>query len=178
MRLFEAGKAGFGVRLGWFGWFGEFSRTNMSTQIVVLYIWCFFQAAVLRTGKLPYSKRFLFLIIYQSNQDHYKQNLYRTWFPICSLFWHWKWGGKRFKQCRNKHFSMGHSVFSGTSWQCFALFCDIQQELIILAGTDKCLTSLKMNSIHSKAGAQYKPLKKRFSHPTTCDVCVDIRFTW
>ena len=32
----------------------------------------FFQVAVLRTGKLPYSKRFLFLIIYQSNQDHYK----------------------------------------------------------------------------------------------------------
>ena len=32
----------------------------------------FFQVAVLRTGKLPYSKHFLFLIIYQSNQDHYK----------------------------------------------------------------------------------------------------------
>ena len=27
-------------------------------------------------------------------------------------------------------------------------FCDVQQELIILAGTDKCLTSLKMNSNH------------------------------
>ena len=33
MRLFEAGKAGFGVRLGWFG---EFSQTNMSMQIAVL----------------------------------------------------------------------------------------------------------------------------------------------
>ena len=32
----------------------------------------FFQVAVLRTGKLLYSKHFLFLIIYQSNQDHYK----------------------------------------------------------------------------------------------------------
>ena len=39
-------------------------------------------------------------------------------------------------------------LLSGTSWQCFAMFCDIQQELVILAGTDKCLTSLKMNSIH------------------------------
>ena len=33
MTLFEAGKAGFGVR---FGWFGEFSRTNVSMQIAVL----------------------------------------------------------------------------------------------------------------------------------------------
>ena len=33
MRLFEAGEAGFGVRLGGFG---EFSRTNMSLQIAVL----------------------------------------------------------------------------------------------------------------------------------------------
>ena len=33
MRLFEAGEAGFGVRLGWFG---EFSRVNMSMQIAVL----------------------------------------------------------------------------------------------------------------------------------------------
>ena len=39
-------------------------------------------------------------------------------------------------------------LFSGTSWQWFTIFCDIQQELIILAGKDKCLTSLKMNSIH------------------------------
>ena len=39
-----------------------------------------------------------------------------------------------FKQCRNKHFSMGHAVFSGTSWQCFTMFCDIQQELIIFGG--------------------------------------------
>ena len=36
MRLFEAGEAGFGVRLGYFGWFGEFSRTKMSMQISVL----------------------------------------------------------------------------------------------------------------------------------------------
>ena len=36
MRLFEAGKAGLGVRLGRFGWFVEFSRTNMSMQIAVL----------------------------------------------------------------------------------------------------------------------------------------------
>ena len=73
---------------------------------------------------------------------------------------------------------MGHAVFSGTSWQCFTMFCDIQQELIIFAGTDKCLTSLKINSIHSKAGAHYKPLKRRLTHPTICHVCVDIRFTW
>ena len=33
MILFEAGEAGFGDRLGWFG---EFSRTNMSMQIAVL----------------------------------------------------------------------------------------------------------------------------------------------
>ena len=33
MRLFEAGKVDFDVRLGWFG---EFSRTNMSMQIAVL----------------------------------------------------------------------------------------------------------------------------------------------
>ena len=33
MRSFEAGEAGFGVRLGWFG---EFSRVNMSMQIAVL----------------------------------------------------------------------------------------------------------------------------------------------
>ena len=33
MGLFEDGKAGFGVRLGWFG---EFSQTNMSMQIAVL----------------------------------------------------------------------------------------------------------------------------------------------
>ena len=27
-------------------------------------------------------------------------------------------------------------------------------------------------------GAHYKPLKDRLTHPTTCHVCVDIRFTW
>ena len=30
----------------------------------------------------------------------------------------------------------------------------------------------------SKAGAHYKPLKKHLTHPTTCHVCVDTRFTW
>ena len=65
-----------------------------------------------------------------------------------------------FKQCRNKHFSMGHAVFSGTSWQCFTMFCDIQQELIILAGTDKCLTSLKMNSIHFEGRRSLQTTKK------------------
>ena len=37
----------------------------VSMQIAVLY---FFQVAVIRTGKLPYSKCFSFLIIYQSNR--------------------------------------------------------------------------------------------------------------
>ena len=77
-----------------------------------------------------------------------------------------------------KHFSMGHAVFSGTSWQCFTMFCDIQQELIILAGTDKCLTSLKTNSIHFEDRRSLQTTKKRLTHPTTCHVFVDIRFTW
>ena len=73
---------------------------------------------------------------------------------------------------------MGHAVFSGTSWQCFTMFCDIQQELIILAGTDKCLTSLKMDSIHFQGRHLLQTTKNRLTHPTTCHVCVDIRFTW
>ena len=83
-----------------------------------------------------------------------------------------------FKQGRNKHFSMGHAVFSGTSWQCFTMFCDIQQEMIILAGMDKCLTSPKMNSIHFEGRRSLQTTKKCLTHPTTCHVCVDTRFTW
>ena len=60
---------------------------------------------------------------------------------------------------------MGHAVFSGTSWQCFTMFCDIQQELIILAGTDKCLTSLKMNSIHFEGRPSLQTTKKTFDSP-------------
>ena len=82
------------------------------------------------------------------------------------------------KQCRNEHFSIGPAVFSGTSWQCFTMFCDKQQELIILAGTDKCMTSLKMNSIHFEGRRSLQTTKKRLTHPTTCHVCVDTRFTW
>ena len=70
-----------------------------------------------------------------------------------------------FKQCRNKHFSMRHAVFSGTSWQCFAIISDIQQELVILAGTDKCLTSLKMNSIHFEGRRSLQTTKKTFDSP-------------
>ena len=70
-----------------------------------------------------------------------------------------------FKQCRNKHFSMGHPVFSGTSLQCFTMFCDIQQELIILAGTDKCLTSLKMNSIYFEGRRSLQTTKITFDSP-------------
>ena len=70
-----------------------------------------------------------------------------------------------FKHCRNKHFLMGHAVFSGTSWQCFTIFCDIQQELIILAGTDKCLTSLKMNSIHFDGRRSFQTTKKTIDSP-------------
>ena len=74
---------------------------------------------------------------------------------------------------------MGHAVFSSTSWQCFTIFCDIQQELIILAGTDKCLTSPKMNSIHFEGRRSLQTTKKNpFDSPTTCHVCVDTRFTW
>ena len=83
-----------------------------------------------------------------------------------------------FKHCKNKHFLMGHAVFSGTSWQFFTMFCDIQQELIILAGTDKRLTSLKMISIHFDGRRSLQTTKKRLTHTTTCHVCVDIRFTW
>ena len=50
--------------------------------------------------------------------------------------------------------------FSGTSWQCFTMFCDIQQEMIILAGTDKCLTSPKMNSIHFEGRRSLQTTKK------------------
>ena len=60
---------------------------------------------------------------------------------------------------------MGHAIFSGTSWQCFTMFCDIQQELIILAGTDKCLTSLKMNSIHFEGRRALQTTKKTFDSP-------------
>ena len=70
-----------------------------------------------------------------------------------------------FKQCRNKHFFDGTCCFSGTSWQCFTMFCDIQQELIILAGTDKCLTSLKMNSIHFEGRRSLQTTKKTFDSP-------------
>ena len=70
-----------------------------------------------------------------------------------------------FKQCRNKHFSMGHADFSGSSWQCFTMFCDIQQELVIFAGTDKCLTSLKMNSIHFEGRHSLQTTKKTFDSP-------------
>ena len=70
-----------------------------------------------------------------------------------------------FKQCRNKHFLMGHAVFSGTSWQCFTMFCDIQQELINLAGTDKCLTSLNMSSIRFDGRRSLQTTKKSFDTP-------------
>ena len=70
-----------------------------------------------------------------------------------------------FKHCRNKYFLMGHPIFSGTSWQCFTIFCDIQQELIILAGTDKCLTSLKMNSIHFDGRRSLQTTKKTIDSP-------------
>ena len=72
----------------------------------------------------------------------------------------------------------GTCCFSGTSWQCFTMLCDIQQELIILAGTDKCLTSPKMNSIHFEGRRSLQTTKKRLTHPNTCHVCVDTRFTW
>ena len=67
-------------------------------------------------------------------------------------------------------FSMGHAVFSGTSWQCFTMFCDIQLELIILAGTDKCLTPLKMNSIQFDGRPSLQTTKKTFdsSHYMPC----------
>ena len=72
MKLFEAGEAGFGFRLGWFGWLkGVFTDKHVDANCRTVNL-MFFQVAVLRTGKLPYSKRFLFLIIYQSHQDHYK----------------------------------------------------------------------------------------------------------
>ena len=38
----------------------------------------FFQVTVLRTGELPFSKFFSFLIIYQSNRDRCKRNFYRS----------------------------------------------------------------------------------------------------
>ena len=49
---------------------------------------------------------------------------------------------------KNKHFWMGRAVFSGTSWHCFTMFCNLQQELTRFVGMDKCLTSLKSNYIH------------------------------
>ena len=67
MRLFEAGKA---CRVIWVVW-GVFTDKHVDANFRTVNL-MFFQVAVLRTGKLPYSKRFLFLIIYQSNQDHYK----------------------------------------------------------------------------------------------------------
>ena len=45
------------------------------------------------------------------------------------------------------------------------MFCDIQQELIILAGTDKCLTSLKMNSIHFEDRRLLQTTKTAFDSP-------------
>ena len=54
----------------------------------------------------------------------------------------------------------GAEMSRNPSWQCFTIFCDIQQELIILAGTDKCLTSLKMNSIHFEGRRSLQTTKK------------------
>ena len=61
----------------WRGWFwcsfrvvlvvwGVFTDKHVDANCRTVNL-MFFQVAVLLTGKLPYSKRFLFLIIYQSN---------------------------------------------------------------------------------------------------------------
>ena len=42
----------------------------------------------------------------------------------------------------------GTGCLSGTSWQCFTMFCNLQQELTRFVGMDKCLTSLKSNYIN------------------------------
>ena len=74
MRLFEAGEADFWcsfrvIRVVWGSFHGPSCRCKLPYY---KFIFFFFQVAVLRTGKLPYSKCFLFLIICQSNQNHYK----------------------------------------------------------------------------------------------------------
>ena len=126
----------------------------------------FFQVAVLRTGKLPYSRRFLFLNIYISQIKIITNKTYtKPDFQFAHYFGSENEVENGFKQYRNKHFSMGHAVFSGTSWQCFTMFCDIQQELVILAGTDKYLTSLKMNSIHFEGRRSLQTTKKMFDSP-------------
>ena len=48
MRLFEAGEAGFGVRLGWFGWFkGVFTDKHVDANCRIVNL-MFFQVAVLQ----------------------------------------------------------------------------------------------------------------------------------
>ena len=70
-----------------------------------------------------------------------------------------------FLTMQKQTFFDGTCCFSGTSWQCFTMFCDIQQELIILAGTDKCLTSLKMNSFHFEGRRSLQTTKNTFDSP-------------
>ena len=65
-RWYEIGEAGFGGHLEWVGvLMGHCVNANCRTIF-------FFQVAAIRTGKLPYSKCFSFLIIYQSNRDRCK----------------------------------------------------------------------------------------------------------
>ena len=65
-RWFEYGEAGFGGHLEWVGCsYGPLCQCKLPYYI-------FFQVAVIRTGKLSYSKCFSFLMIYQSNRDRCK----------------------------------------------------------------------------------------------------------
>ena len=54
------------------------------------------------------------------------------------------------------------AVPAGSVSRCFVIY---EQELIILAGTDKCLTSLKMNSIHFEGRRSLQTTKKMFDSP-------------
>ena len=73
-----------------------------------------------------------------------------------------KRSGKCFLTPQKQSFLDGTGCFSGTSWQCFTMFCKLQQELTRFVSMDKSLTSLKSNYIFiSKVGTYYKPLKKK-----------------
>ena len=73
---------------------------------------------------------------------------------------------------------MGHAVLAVPAGSVSRCFVTYSKKLIILAGTDKCLTSPKMNSIHVEGRRSLQTTKKRLTYPTTCHVCVDTRFTW
>ena len=58
---------------------------------------------------------------------------------------------------------MGRAVFSGTSWQCFTMICNLQQELARFVGMDKGLTYLKSNYIHFEGSQLLQIIEKNVS---------------